>query len=410
MSGKFIDTSYNETIDSLVGSMKELLKNPYYMWSDKTATSCTYWNINSTKSTLDEGSRLTYSDIGIDSSIKFNKIKNFMLYGLDQVTVELERDEFGIESGPIESEAIILPNTIEPTPNDLFSINYLNEDILFRVTEVNFDTLDNGSNLYRIKYKLEKINDLEKMEAHTSETFVMITKNVGTNYSSVIREECYDFLDYLDKFLVQLKKYYKTLFYSSRVQTFIFKYLGRLYYDPYMIEFLINNKILEGDDEYIHIMHQTRISGKFPIEYNKTFLSCVEKKDLCNLRRYKYNANCALINEFNTIFDDRIEPYYQINYEAYLPQIASIPCFLDDLMDHIEDDTLFDKAEDYNFLYYNIIVKYFNNEEITQDDLDVFEMLDYEQNVYLYYALPVVIFCLENKAKNILANNYNPNM
>ncbi len=407
MKGKFIDTSYNDTIDNITSTMKNLLKNPYYQWSDKAATICNYWNINTSKSTLDEGSRLTYTDVGYLSSIRFNKIKDFMLYGLEQITVELQRDEFGVESDPIEGEAILLPNTIIPMPNDYFSINYLNEDLLFRVNEVSFDTLDNGSNMYRIRYKLQRSDELDKIEKQVVENYVMIMNNYGTNFSPIIRLESYKFVEYLDRFLVQMKKYYKSLFYSHRVQTFVFEYMGYCFYDPYMIEFLINNRILEGDDEYIHVMHQTRLTAKFPIEYNRTFFACVEKKDLDNIRRYKYRANACIIDEFNSIFDDRPESYFQINYQSYLPQISNIPCFLDDLIDNIETGTMFDS---YEYLYYNIIVKYFNNIEITQDDLDVFEMIDYDNNVYLYYAIPVVIYCLEHKAKLLLSNKYIANM
>ena len=64
MAGKFINTDQKITFDTLADNMKDLLNNPYYQFSDKKGTICQYYNINTTKTTLDEATRGNYSEIG----------------------------------------------------------------------------------------------------------------------------------------------------------------------------------------------------------------------------------------------------------------------------------------------------------------------------------------------------------
>ena len=51
---KFINTDQKITIDSLVDGLKEKFNNPYYLFTDKKATTVEYYNQSTTKSTVDE--------------------------------------------------------------------------------------------------------------------------------------------------------------------------------------------------------------------------------------------------------------------------------------------------------------------------------------------------------------------
>ena len=52
--GKFLDTTYTATINSILESQVQRLDNTFYTFTDKAPTTCTYYNINTSKSTLDE--------------------------------------------------------------------------------------------------------------------------------------------------------------------------------------------------------------------------------------------------------------------------------------------------------------------------------------------------------------------
>ena len=231
MAGKFINTTQKVIIDSLVESYKDRLKNPYYTQTDKKATIVTYYNINKAKSTLDEGLKIEYSRLGKDSPLRFNRIHNFFIYGLERISTQLENGDFGITASDIEGEAIILPNTIEPLPNDYFTINYLNDTLLFKVTGVTFDTIENDANFWKITYKLDRMEDTDILD-QISDEFEMIVNNVGTQYKSIIRKKDYDFIDKLELIIDRIKEYYNSLFYNERVQTYTFQNLTKRFYDP----------------------------------------------------------------------------------------------------------------------------------------------------------------------------------
>ena len=399
MSGKFINTEHRDTIDGLVTGLKEIMNNPYYKWNDKSGTPVIYFNQNKEASTLDQSSKLYYADIGIDSPIKYNMIEDFMIYGIDQIAISMENGDFGVEASEISGEAIILPNTIIPYPGDYFHIIYTEEKLLFRVIDATPDTLENGSNIYKIQYKLESSQLEDVIESDNIEDkYNMIVNNLGTGFNPIIRHESYNMIKALDKVLYDLRMYYKSVFYKSRVQTFIFSYNNQNFYDPYMIEFLKENKILDGSEDYIYLTQQVRLSSLFPMQYDKSFFKCVEEKDLQRLRWYNHNAIAEYIDDPLSIFQTRLENYYQIKHQTCDVNFGIIPCFKDELINAIEDDVLLDG----NDSVYNIIIKYFRNKPIDQMDIDNLKLIDYSDNVIIFYAIPCIIYCLERFAKSLM--------
>ena len=62
--GGFSNTTYKDTVNSIVSSAKETIKNPYYLWSGKSPTIVNYYSIDKKASTLDNGSLQEYSKNG----------------------------------------------------------------------------------------------------------------------------------------------------------------------------------------------------------------------------------------------------------------------------------------------------------------------------------------------------------
>ena len=181
--GKFSDTKYVSTIDNLVDSTKNKLNNPYYIFNDKKPTKVTYFAQDIEKSTLDEASGLYESNMGDGSPFKFNKIKDFIMYGLDRIAADYDLNDNGIESNPITGEAVILPNTITPRPGDYFHIGYIKEKNLFIVNSVSIDTLDSGANIYKIEYALCAENrSIESIEKQVDDSFNFVVNNSGTDF------------------------------------------------------------------------------------------------------------------------------------------------------------------------------------------------------------------------------------
>lgn len=393
MAGKFINTTHQETIESLVDSMKGIMNNPYYKWQNKTPTIVTYYSRNIEKSTLDEGIKIEQSPYGPNSPIKYNKIKDFYLYGIEQIQVQIENGEFGAQASAVTGEAIVLPNSIIPVTGDYFVINYVKENIVFAVTGVSFDTLEIGSNIYKITYELDTINE-EDLSCNIAESYDMIFHNNGTRFETVVRTETYNLVKKLDSVSSYLKDHFINIYYSDRIQSFCFLYNDCRFYDPYMIEFLIKNKILDGTDNYIYINHQLQVPQTFAIQYNKSIFGFFEKEDFANISRYKYKAIGRAIQSRTNIFSNRPEQYWAIDFNFIKAEeeiYTRVPCFKDDFIMAIMDNKLLSG----NDAIYNIILKYIEGKDILESDIEDLECMEYCNNPTAFYAIPLIIYCLD---------------
>lgn len=393
MSGKFINTSHKETIDTLIYGLQDIIKNPYYKWQNKTPTIVTYFNHNVEKSTLDEGSKLEQVGYGYNSPTKYNKINDFYIYGIEQVQVQVENGEFGAQASPITGEGVILPNTITPYQGDYFVIDYTKDDIVFQVTGVSHDTLENGANIYKITFELDTI-DIKDLELNIGDSYQMMINNEGTKFNMIIRSETYDFIKKLDSVRSYLKEHFVDLFYSDRIQSFSFLFNMRRFYDPYMIEFLINNQILKDTDNYIFIDHQLSLNQSFGIDYSRTIFKCFEEEDFENINTYRYRAIGRIIESPTSIFGNRPEQYWKVDFKFLDIEgniFGILPCFKDEFIPAIIEDELF---EDENSIY-NIIIKFTHHHNLTNEDIDQLKYLEYANNPILFYAIPLIIFSLD---------------
>lgn len=398
--GGFTNTSHKMTMNSLVDGFKAKLDNPYYLFTDKKPTLVTYYNINSEKTTLDDASKQIYSPLGDDSPLHFNKIKDAYLFGIERMMTEVDIGDFGPEAGEIEGEAIVLPNSFIPYPDDYFSIDMLNKkNILFRVTKVTPDTLENGANFYKLSYHLDQYDkDIEKQVV---DDYTMVVSNVGTQYNSILRTNDFDFIREMELITNKLKTYYYDLFYNTRVQTFTYKYGEDYFYDPYMIEFLIRNGILSNGEKYIYVSHQTFKYATFALDYDKTFFRTIElKKKPIKVK----TAYASLVEDPNSLLVTRLEDYFKIDYSIVANALISpIPVVNMKLVEAINTNTLL--TEDDQYKYFNIIIQYFNDGKIDSDTIDIIDSIDYNANIDLFYAVPIIIYILEDQIKRLLIKN-----
>ena len=410
--GKFINTSYKNTIDSITDITKDLIKNPYYLFNDKKACIVNYYHINTEQSTMDEASRIPYSELGEDCPFRFNLIKDFFVYGIERIQLSLENGDEGLESGEISGEAVILPGTITPYPGDYFEIPHIKDSTwLFRVNQVDKDTLDDGANIWKITYKLEHTDNSSIINL-IKDDYNMVIDYVGTSYNPIIKSSKYNLVKDIDDICVQLKRYFKELFYNDKVQTFTFSNVYEdKFYDPFMIEFLIRNKIMEnsGQKDYLYIDHKLPIPATFSIDYNNTFFRSFESNDKKHLFSSKKDSTAEYISNIVSIFNSRPENYFQLNYKVYTYENVSVfnrnthnilQCFPNDITEQIISGKLY---EENNKEIYNILIKYFNNYDYNEKDFECIENIDYSTDMHIFYLLPLLIFCLESFIISIIS-------
>lgn len=403
--GKMLNTTYRDTVEDVTGIYNTLIDNPLYQFNDKKPTLCTYYNINKDFSSLDPGSKLQMDNIGSDSPIRYNRIYDLMLYGFNRIELQMNNDDFGLEAEKIEGECYILPNTIIPTEGDYFEVSHIKDSTwLFMVKDVQKDTLDNGSNVYKINYKLEYLNNID-IQNKIVYNFRYLDVREGTNIAKIVRCEDYDIAKLMDEKAVMLKGYFQELFYNKRVQTFIYSDLTEFrVYDPFMIEFLIRNGILDnGEDSYIYVTHQIPTVATFSIDYDKTFFRVFEKNEKDKLLGSNRYASMEEIKAYGTTFAGVFENYYKADYNRH-PGYA-IECFSEELSHKIVENRL--ETDDSNkdrktLKWENILIRYFNNTTITTDELNAIDEMDFTTSKDAFYIIPLLIFCLERAIEKAL--------
>lgn len=399
----FTNTKYNDAVNAFVDTNKQIIKNPLYLFTDKKPTITDYMNRDENVSTLDEASGLEYASLGSDCPAKFNLIQDALLYGIEKIQMSLESDETGVSAAEIAGEAYVLPNTFVPFPGDFFIIKYLKEKVLFKVTEVQPDTLDNGANFYKISYKLDKagqtyIDDLMKYNIH--QTFKMLSGTVGTNFKTIIRTDEYDLISKIENDTLTLKEYYKQLFFNQHTQTFTYTYNGCHFYDPFVVEFIKRNDLLAGTDKYTFVDHAMSTWQTFGIDYDRTIFRAIELNDINKANNCNVIAIGRGIEDPMSLLTNCIDQYFCIDYRVAKPyyQIDIVP---DKLIDHIvSGENLSDGPE-----FYNMIIDSFKPDWVFDDKyLSLLDNITAYDNKVLFYSIPMLIFILERKVRNIMSN------
>ena len=412
-----VNITHSNMTQSVIDLQADLLKNSFYLFSDKKAIPVDYYNISTTHSTLDNGLKITYNDQDTDSSLRYNLIHDFYLYGISQMQVSLENGEFGISGSEISGEAIILPDTITPYPGDNFVIKMIKQRYRFSVNSVSMDTFDNGGNYWKIEFHLERLSDKELQPLVIAE-YNFVSGNIGTSYSPVLLASKWEVCQELDNVAVMLKRLFRGLYFNDKVQTYTFVYLYRVspssmnsqfFYDPYMIEFCIRHKLLSNSGEkYDFLDHKTNLRPDFGIKYSRSIWRIIESRDKKELSGCKKSSAAMFIDDPGTIFASRYEDYFELTYndpdpvlEAFAPALNIID---PQIIGHILENQLFDY--DSEFGKYNLLVKYFNyNNEITAQDIIPLErIIETENNMENYFLIPMIIYVVEFYIKNLMAH------
>lgn len=170
---------------------EERIKSPTSRFVDTTPTFTTYYHIDIDETTTDTGFIDVASIIGHRSPIRFNKIENFPIYGLDQIVLQIQEEEAGLD-GNYEGEATILPSTIKPLQNDFFIIPILKDAFVFRVTDIQYDTIM-PDNFYKINFKLEYIDydKIDEIEKQKTEEYVCVLENIGTESNCILEKSSF---------------------------------------------------------------------------------------------------------------------------------------------------------------------------------------------------------------------------
>ena len=385
--GRFLNTTYTNTVESLEHGMIHRLDNPFYMFTDKHPIPVTFYNVNDTQTTLDDATKDVTDILAPDTSLRYNKIEKVLLFGIERISTELEMGDFGLEGNEIEGECILPPNTFKPYPDSYFTIDHVTKNkCWFRVTKVTIDTLENGNNFWKLSYVMDRVG--EDFNPIVEKNFKMISDNVGSNFKSIIQDEEYKFVERLESVCETLSKYYHSIFWRDQLQTYVFKYAEAQFYDPEVIEFLIRNKVLDYGDNYIYLEQATNLPETFCIDYDKSIYRNIEtrNKKIVHHRYYGIENRDPM-----SLLSQRLEPYYIVHQCTMGVLAEPIPTYSNDLTNALSAENEFTEKK-----YYNIIINYFNGLKPLNDSMiDALEEIEYKNGTELFHELPIIIYILK---------------
>ena len=174
-------------------------------------------------------------------------------------------------------------------------------------------------------------------------------------------------------------------------------------YDPFAIEFIIRNKLLNVQDGYTYVDHKMNPPRTFSIDYDKTIFRFFEDKDK-TINKSRFIIGAKPIEAFGTIFFSRYEAYYSAVYYPTFKKFFSY-CLDEEIIFNIVEHKLKKNVKDPNGnepIWQNILVKYFWDEDITEDELESINDIDFQYSKDAFYLIPFLIFCLEKDIDKVL--------
>jgi len=384
---------------TIIDSVKTILNNPYYLFNDKQASLCNYYNLNTTMTTLDEATRGNYAELTADSPLRFNKVIGFYIYGIQKIEPNLEITDYGLEGNNVNGEAFILPYTVVPYPGDRFILDQLGDKYIFQVTHVDPNTLDTGSVMYKINYSLDASDGLSEIEDKVVKTYKFAAGNIGTNFNSIIEETTYGDVNILENLCTSLKDFYIQLFYDTRIQTFAYyrNTMGYKVHDPYLLEFIIRNRIMSNSTNYLCIDHQMYLPSTFAIDYARTIFHTIETGDIRS-HIGSFTGNILLVTQKLSLLYAYPQDYYYMEYAKTYPKFYLIDIFEDpDFGNKIINNTKTGNVMK------DILIGYFNNETITNEQIEDLKHIDYMNNAELFYLIPFTIYIINMNIQNMLS-------
>lgn len=271
---------------------EERLNSPLNKFIDKSPVFVTYFHINVNETTVNEGFRDAEAVIGTKSPVKFQKIENFPLYGLEPIQLALQDAEAGLDT-EFQSECIILPNTIKPLQNDFFMIQHIKGPYLFRVIEVQYDYI-RPDNFYKIVYKFEYLSEehVDTINSQVEKKYSCIYQNIGTEDSCIIQEEYLAQIELVDSLFSDMVNTYIAIFYNERYNCFLGDGgNGTKLFDPLQSLFINKHKIISSKNDYSTIILTEGFEdNKRKIKYERSIYRFFERRNLKLISEFKYNT------------------------------------------------------------------------------------------------------------------------
>lgn len=361
---------------------------------DKSPVFVTYFHINVNETTVDGGFKDIEDIVGNRSPLKFQKIENFPIYGLEPVVLSIQDNDQGLDT-EYSGECVILPNTIKPLQNDIFMINHVKGSFLFRVTEVQYDNI-RPDNYYKISYRFEWLDDdkVDELNEQVQEKYSCILQNIGTENNCIIKEEYLERIQKIDDMYDDMVSTYKTIFYNERYNCFLGETNdGYKIYDPLQTIFFNKHKLLNKKQDYsTTILTEGFVDNKRKIKYEKSIYRFFERRDLKLISTFPYNtfpANYKKDSSFSRWNDKSV-------IVADIPSTMDMNNAIDLLSVDLVNSFKYNGPQDSKYI--ELMQKFIRKEDITIYDIPLDlneELLRLDANEEVFFFTPILLYIIQ---------------
>lgn len=369
-------------------------KSPTARFIDTTPVFVTYYHVDIDNTTVDEGFMDVASVIGHRSPIRFNKIENFPLYGMDQIVLNIAEDDQGLDT-TWDGDGIVLPKTIKPVPNDFFVIPTLKDYYIFRVTNIQYDTVM-PDNYYKIEFKLEYIDStkLEEIEKQVLEEHICVLENIGTETNCIIEKSSYQKIKEIEKMYAEIKDLYMAMFYNDRHNVFLCEIEdGKLLYDPLQTYFVNIHKLFNSKNDLSTLILTDQYDDpKRKYKYAKSVYRFLETRDMKLLSMFKYTTRPG-----TSIRESSFRKWHDRNIEVLdTPMVIpdeSNSIFSRDYMEAIKLNAPIESE------YASLIQRYLRSEKLTIKDISMeldTELIYLNNSIEVFFFTPFIMYIIRD--------------
>jgi hypothetical protein len=393
--GKLVRKAKDIINDNIQGYLNQS-SNDYTRLLEGSPTFVVYYNRNNKYSTEDAGLGGVKQLVGRESPSKFDRIADFALYKIDQVNLQNELNDFG-PTTTIEGEAVVLPGTINPLPNDFFIIAYNGEEFLFKVTDVQPDRMQ-GLQYTKIQYELTT-ESTSSIEEQVQERMELIYDNLGAGERVVVKEEAVRLLNKANDISDSLIDFYDINFRHKTLNLFMFLNNDVSIYNEHLVKFLKDDSLLFRKSTFMSAIVMQELIAYSGYSYD------VYQKSIYYAVRNKTHEKLLYENFIVDTLSSKTLPFYRVDqsfgFLRYTEDTSGsnvvIP-FNNDLVTNIKENILFNEEV---FSLEDTIIKYINN-DLTLNEALLNSLLDYEylDTITHFLLIPCILFILkEYKAK-----------
>lgn len=222
-------------VDSQVYKYKEMMRSRVNIYTGDGRVHVTYYNINDEQTTIALGTENEYGILSNDSPIRYNRIKDMILLNFSPLQPEDGTvSNTTVKEYDLNGTFFIPPGTIQPKENDMFCINQIDMNHIFRITKVTQDGLTTDGS-YRAEYTLFDSNpdQFENLERQTVKEYILDRQTIGgDDLTPVITTEDHTLRSRIMTMIQDMVENYTSRFYDSTHNCFLLHLNGRTLFDP----------------------------------------------------------------------------------------------------------------------------------------------------------------------------------